>query len=85
MIFRTAAITLVIAATMVGCKPATPGGRIGTGVTAATTQPDTIPGTDIPLYISCAEAAAIHDVPLYRDNPRWNPDLDPDGDGIACE
>lgn len=36
-------------------------------------------------YASCQEARDAGDVPLLRDNPSYNPALDGDGDGKACE
>lgn len=36
-------------------------------------------------YASCGAAALAGATPLCKDDPGWNPDLDRDGDGIACE
>lgn len=36
-------------------------------------------------YASCAQARADGASPLSADNPRFNPALDRDGDGWACE
>jgi len=36
-------------------------------------------------YRSCAEARAAGAAPLYRGQPGYRPELDRDGDGIACE
>jgi len=36
-------------------------------------------------YRNCADARAAGDAPLYRGDPGYSPDLDGDGDGIACE
>ncbi len=36
-------------------------------------------------YASCEEARAAGDAPMYRGEPGYSPDLDGDGDGIACE
>ncbi len=35
-------------------------------------------------YSNCAQAAADHRTPLRRGDAGWNPDLDRDGDGVAC-
>jgi len=37
------------------------------------------------LYRSCAQARAAGAAPMYRGKPGYNPNLDGDGDGIACE
>jgi hypothetical protein len=36
-------------------------------------------------FRSCAEARAAGAAPVYRGSPGYNPNLDGDGDGIACE
>lgn len=38
-----------------------------------------------PPYRSCREARAAGAAPMYRGQPGYNPSLDGDGDGIACE
>jgi endonuclease YncB( thermonuclease family) len=38
-----------------------------------------------PLYHSCREARAAGAAPMYRGQAGYNPALDGDGDGIACE
>lgn len=38
-----------------------------------------------PHYRSCREARAAGVAPMYRGQPGYNPNLDGDGDGIACE
>lgn len=35
-------------------------------------------------FLSCAGAKKAGAAPLTVDHPRWNPELDPDGDGVAC-
>ncbi|MHA0036435.1 excalibur calcium-binding domain-containing protein [Deinococcus sp. PESE-13] len=37
------------------------------------------------MYRSCAEARAAGAAPLRRGLPGYNPKLDRDGDGVACE
>jgi len=37
------------------------------------------------LYRSCAQARAAGAAPMRRGQPSYNPNLDGDGDGIACE
>ena len=52
----------------------------------ATPVPKTIPATPATvLYRSCAEARAAGAAPLLRGQPGYNPKLDRDGDGKACE
>nr|WP_230281895.1 excalibur calcium-binding domain-containing protein [Croceicoccus sp. Ery15] len=36
-------------------------------------------------YRYCSEAQNAGAAPLYRGSPGYRPDLDADGDGIACE
>ena len=36
-------------------------------------------------YASCDEARKAGATPLHRGDSGWNPKLDRDGDGIACE
>jgi hypothetical protein len=36
-------------------------------------------------YRSCAQARAAGAAPMYRGQPGYNPNLDGDNDGIACE
>lgn len=36
-------------------------------------------------YVSCAKARAAGVAPMYRGQSTYNPNLDGDGDGIACE
>lgn len=40
---------------------------------------------DRSMWRSCAEARAAGAAPLYRGRPGYNPNLDGDNDGIACE
>lgn len=37
------------------------------------------------LYRNCAEARAAGAAPIYRGQPGYRPEMDGDGDGIACE
>lgn len=36
-------------------------------------------------YSSCEEAREAGAAPLHQGESRWNPKLDRDGDGVACE
>lgn len=36
-------------------------------------------------FASCKEAFEAGSIPIYPSNPRWNPKLDRDKDGMACE
>lgn len=36
------------------------------------------------MYTNCIQAQAEHAGPIYRGLPQYNPLLDEDGDGIAC-
>ena len=38
-----------------------------------------------PLAIGCRQARALGIAPIHRGQPRYHPDMDGDGDGIACE
>jgi len=44
-----------------------------------------VPSGGSPQYRSCREARAAGAAPMYRGQPGYNPRLDGDGDGIACE
>lgn len=46
-----------------------------------------VPRAAYPSYAfySCAQARAAGAAPMYRGQPDYNPNLDGDGDGIACE
>ncbi|WP_429277889.1 excalibur calcium-binding domain-containing protein [Novosphingobium gossypii] len=37
------------------------------------------------MWRSCAQARAAGAAPIHRGEPKYNPVLDGDGDGIACE
>lgn len=37
------------------------------------------------VYLSCGAAELAGAAPLRPGDPGWNPDLDADGDGVACE
>nr|WP_221269878.1 excalibur calcium-binding domain-containing protein [Deinococcus budaensis] len=53
---------------------------------AAPARPPAIPPTPAtPGYRSCAEARAAEAAPLRRGQPGYNPALDRDRDGVACE
>lgn len=45
------------------------------------------PATDVPRqpFASCEQAQAAGMTPLRKGSPGYNPDLDRDGDGLACE
>ena len=54
--------------------------------THTTKAPLTKPtATKLPPFKSCKEVFEAGTVPIYPSNPRWNPKLDRDGDGMACE
>ncbi|MDR2381712.1 MAG: excalibur calcium-binding domain-containing protein [Bifidobacteriaceae bacterium] len=36
-------------------------------------------------FENCADVRGAEQAPIYPDHPRWNPGLDRDGDGVACE
>lgn len=68
-----------MAQTLQGCvKPA--GGSAPAGATSQQ-APQEAPQP----YVSCDQARAAGDAPLYRGNPRYTSKLDGDGDGVACE
>jgi hypothetical protein len=37
------------------------------------------------VYRDCAEVRAAGQAPLYRGDPGYTPELDRNGDGVACE
>jgi hypothetical protein len=37
------------------------------------------------VYNNCAEVRAAGKAPLHRGDPGYTPELDKNGDGIACE
>jgi hypothetical protein len=37
------------------------------------------------VYKDCAEVRAAGKAPLYRGDPGYTPELDRNGDGVACE
>lgn len=41
--------------------------------------------TPAPMFADCAAVEAAHKAPLFRGQPGYRPELDSDGDGIACE
>lgn len=50
---------------------------------SAPTAPSVTPA--VPLYRTCAQARAAGAAPLRRGQPGYNPALDRDADGVACE
>lgn len=52
---------------------------------SATLSPATKPASPSRTYRSCAEARQAGAAPLRRGQPGYNPALDRDGDGTACE
>lgn len=46
---------------------------------ATATKPAVVP------FKNCQEVFEAGTVPIYPSNPRWNPKLDRDHDGMACE
>jgi hypothetical protein len=64
-----------------------------TSLVPLTTPPPAPPVTSVPpkvqpqpfIYTSCAEVRAAGAAPLHRNDRGWNPKLDRDGDGVACE
>ncbi|QLY33025.1 excalibur calcium-binding domain-containing protein [Nocardia huaxiensis] len=57
------------------------GPRIAAGIEALVRGLGFQPG----LYLSCADVERNGAAPLLRGAPGFNPVLDPDGDGIACD
>lgn len=51
---------------------------------APTPEPTTNPTPSV-YYKSCADAKRAGAAPLHRGDPGYRPELDRDGDGIACE
>lgn len=47
--------------------------------------PESEPEPQKEYYASCKEAKAAGVAPLYKGDPGYRPELDRDGDGIACE
>ena len=71
--FRTSLLAMAVASTwtVYGCDPE---------------KPSPIPSSPTEPYVSCDVArnsGAI--LPLHPGDPGWNPKLDKDGDGVACE
>ncbi|WP_238175748.1 excalibur calcium-binding domain-containing protein [Kribbella pratensis] len=65
-------------------SPSTPTPTASTAVPSAT--PSTTPSsTPAVVYRNCAEVRAAGKAPLYRGDPGYTPELDRNGDGIACE
>ncbi|WP_086007978.1 excalibur calcium-binding domain-containing protein [Nocardia concava] len=48
-------------------------------------EPPTTKPTPSVYYKTCADAKRAGAAPLHRGDPGYRPDLDRDGDGIACE
>ena len=56
------------------------------GFLAACRGDDPMPVADpLPPFTSCEEARLAGAAPLRTDDEGWNPQLDADGDGVACE
>jgi endonuclease YncB( thermonuclease family) len=51
----------------------------------ATTQPPTTTTPPPVYYANCFEAAKAHAIPLYAGQPGYRRELDPNGNGIACD
>lgn len=51
----------------------------------ALTSPSASPDPTPPLYADCAAVIAAGEAPLLSTEPGFRPELDSDGDGIACE
>lgn len=64
-------------------SPASPGPAVPSA--PAPGSPAPTPPADAPYYASCAEARAAGVTPLHRGTPGYRPEMDGDGDGIACE
>ena len=66
-------------------------GRAPRGGTTPESEPepqkesDSKPEPQKEYYASCKEAKAAGVAPLYKGDPGYRPELDRDGDGIACE
>jgi len=43
------------------------------------------PRTSSPYYRNCTEPRSAGAAPIYRGGPAHRPELDRDGDGVACE
>ncbi|BDP41214.1 competence protein ComEC [Deinococcus aetherius] len=55
------------------------------GAVPGPATPVPVPSPATPVYSSCAQARAAGAAPLRRGQPGYNPALDRDGDGVACE
>jgi Excalibur calcium-binding domain len=64
-------------------QPRYPGVAYPTGPAATAGTP--IPTGTAPSYANCAAASAAGVAPIPRGRPGYRPDLDRDGDGIACD
>ena len=50
------------------------------------TSPEADEATESSVYYSgCREVRALGKAPLHADQPGYSPEMDGDGDGIACE
>ncbi|HWD83685.1 MAG TPA: excalibur calcium-binding domain-containing protein [Kribbella sp.] len=71
--------------------PTTAGPTTGSPTTSSPTTSSSSPGTptaspsSTPTYKNCAEVRAAGKAPLYRGDPGYTPELDRNGDGVACE
>lgn len=63
-----------------------PATRTVPAATPAPVRPSNIPPTPaVPYYRNCTEARAAGAAPLRRGQPGYRPEMDRDGDGVACE
>ncbi|GMA17012.1 excalibur calcium-binding domain-containing protein [Deinococcus metallilatus] len=63
-----------------------PATRTAPAATPAPVRPANIPPTPAaPYYRNCTEARAAGAAPLHRGQPGYRPEMDRDGDGVACE
>lgn len=91
-ITRETKIRLLVAVTVVIIGVAlfvffgvTPSLRVGPGPSPGTTAEVTPPAGKGPPYSNCVEAHADGRYNIPRGDPAYNPALDRDGDGIACD
>lgn len=80
-------VLVVIVCMFVGIAAASkePARRPPTTTTSINTT-TTIPTANAdPPYASCSDAHADGQTPLHQGHPRYNPDLDRDHDGTACD
>ncbi|HEY4571724.1 MAG TPA: excalibur calcium-binding domain-containing protein [Kribbella sp.] len=58
---------------------------VSTPTSQQTVVPTSAPATTTVLYRNCAEVREAGKAPLRRGDPGYSPDLDHNGDGVACE